>query len=178
MNDPSQDRPTLWIALSAILALAAIVLGIWALNTKSDLDDANEKVENAERRNTAERAVATRIERSERLYGKRQERAYRRVRRQLVGAQAEAEGLHKAVNKEAKQLKAARRATANAEGEAEKREAELNEARQEADLAAACARGATDALNRFFQAATAQQGARKAVKQLQRQQSKCREVVG
>lgn len=175
--DTGQDRPTLWIALTAILTLAAIALGIWALTTKSDLDDANDKLDAAEQRLAAERDVATKVERAERRIALREERAFRRLHRKLVGTRQEAKELNSSLQKESRELEAARRATENAKGQAQKREAELNEARQEADLAIACARGAADAINHFFVAETAQVGAQRAMRQLERQQRTCSEVT-
>ena len=40
-SSSSGARPTAWIVIAVICALAAIGLGIWAFTTKSDLDDAN-----------------------------------------------------------------------------------------------------------------------------------------
>jgi hypothetical protein len=41
LNSQAQGRrATVWIVLTAVFALAAIGLGIWAFTTKSDLDDA------------------------------------------------------------------------------------------------------------------------------------------
>src|SRR5690242_12428234 len=37
---PAHRRPTVWIVLCAVLALAVVGLGIWALNAQSDADDA------------------------------------------------------------------------------------------------------------------------------------------
>jgi predicted phage tail protein len=42
---PSSDgRPTVWIVLCAVLALAVVGLGIWALTAQSDADDAQAKL--------------------------------------------------------------------------------------------------------------------------------------
>lgn len=41
---PSHGRPTVWIVLCAVLALAVVGLGIWALTAQSDADDAQAKL--------------------------------------------------------------------------------------------------------------------------------------
>jgi len=40
----SHGRPTVWIVLCAVLALAVVGLGIWALTAQSDADDAQAKL--------------------------------------------------------------------------------------------------------------------------------------
>ena len=40
----SHQRPTVWIVLCAVLALAVVGLGIWALTAQSDADDAQAKL--------------------------------------------------------------------------------------------------------------------------------------
>ena len=40
----SHRRPTMWIVLCAVLALAVVGLGIWALTAQSDADDAQAKL--------------------------------------------------------------------------------------------------------------------------------------
>ena len=36
----SNRRPTVWIVLTCVFALAAVGLGIWAINAQSDADSA------------------------------------------------------------------------------------------------------------------------------------------
>ena len=51
-------RPTVWIAIAAVCALAAIGLGIWAFTTKSDLDDANATIDSQEQQLASGRQTA------------------------------------------------------------------------------------------------------------------------
>ena len=41
---PGRRRPTLWIGLTVLCALAAVGLGIWAFSAQSDADDAEAKL--------------------------------------------------------------------------------------------------------------------------------------
>ena len=59
MNSQAQGRPpTVWIVLTAVFALAAIGLGIWAFTTKSDLDDANATIDQQDQQLASERRKA------------------------------------------------------------------------------------------------------------------------
>jgi hypothetical protein len=156
---PSRGNPPIgWIALAAILALAAIGLGIWAFTTRSDLDDAEATIERQRRQIASEEQRAVRREEALRRVGRREERAYRRVRRRLIGERARAADLMRRVEREAGQLTQARQEVASAQSTTERRNAQLREARQERDLAAACTREALDSIGRFFEAASARAG--------------------
>ncbi len=182
-----RNQPIGWIALAAVLALAAIGLGIWAFTTRSDLDDAEATIERqrrqlaseeqrAVRREEALRRVGRREEALRRV-GRREERAYRRVRRRLIGERARAADLMRRVDREAGQLTQARQEVASAQSTTERRNAQLSEARKERDLAAACTSEALDSIGRFFEAASARAGARRAVAQLAHLRSRCQAVV-
>ena len=171
------SQPTGWIALAAVLALAAIGLGIWAFTTRSDLDDAEATIERQRRQIASEEQRAVRTQEALRRVGRREERAYRRVRRRLIGERARAADLRRRVEREAGQLTQARQEVASAQTATERRNAQLREARKERDLAAACTREALDSIGRFFEAASARAGARRAVAQLEHLRSRCEAVV-
>src|SRR3954465_559765 len=44
VDDTGTGRPTVWIALTILFALAAIGLAIWGFSKKSDLDDTKDKL--------------------------------------------------------------------------------------------------------------------------------------
>src|SRR5689334_12362416 len=52
-----QRKPTIWIVLTCLFAVAAVGLGIWAINAKSDADDA--KADLAAQQQAAEKATPT-----------------------------------------------------------------------------------------------------------------------
>jgi cell division protein FtsL len=171
MDSQSQGgRPTLWIALTAIFALAAIGFAVWAFTTKSDLDDAEATIARQEQQ-------ATRTEQAERAFGERAERAYRRVRRRLLRARGEERNLHATINKETGELRQAQREVTNAQSDAERDAAELKHARARTEVAAACARGTVDAIDKFFDAESAKAGANRAMRELERLQSSCQSAV-
>jgi hypothetical protein len=166
-------RPTVWIAIAAVCALAAIGLGIWGFTTKSDLDDANATIERQKEQLASGQRTAQAEEQRLNAFGRRERAAYRRVRRRLIGETAVASGLHKKIQDEAAQLQQARTEVANADSQENKDDAMLKQEQAKARLATACSASSVDALQRFFDSANTQSGARKAVKQLESTQQEC-----
>lgn len=166
-------RPTVWIVVAALCALAAIGLGVWAFTTKSDLDDANATIDRQQRQLAASRQTAEAEEQQLAAFGRRERAAYRRVRRRLIREDAVAAGLQKKVKDGAAQLKQAQTDVANAQGKSKKDDALLKQEQSKARLATACAASAVDALQRFFDAVSTRAGARKAVAQLESTQQEC-----
>jgi hypothetical protein len=178
MDSQSQaGRPTLWMALTAIFALAAIGFAIWAFTTKSDLDDAEATIDRQQQQLASEQQRASRREAAERAFGERAERAYRRVRRRLLRARGEERNLHATIEKEVGELRQAQREVANAQSATQREAAELRHARARGEVAAACARGTVDAINKFFDAESAQTGANRAMRELERLQPRCESAV-
>jgi hypothetical protein len=177
MDDSPSDRPTVWIVIAGVCALAAIGLGIWAFTTKSDLDDANAKIDDLEQQGTSEQQTAAAVEARLRAFGERERAAYRRVRRRLIRENATAAGLQKRVQDEAARLEQARQEVSDAQGAEEKRAAQLKAARSRARLAMACSGSAVDALNRFLDASSARAGAQAAVDQLSETADECRRAT-
>jgi hypothetical protein len=177
-SSSSDARPTTWIVIAGVCALAAIGLGIWAFTTKSDLDDANATIAEQKQELASSQQTATAEEQRLSAFGRRERAAYRRVRRRLIREDAVAAGLQKKIKDEAAQLQQARTDVANAQGQSQKEEAQLKQAQSKARLATACSASSIDALNRFFDATTARQGARAAVAQLESTQQECKTASG
>lgn len=178
MNSQAQGKsPTVWIVLTAVFALAAIGLGIWAFTTKSDLDDAEATIDQQKQQLASEQQKASRQEAAEKAFGARAEAAYRRVRRRLLRARGEESNLRGTIEKEAGEYKQAQKQVAAANSQDEKEAARLKAAREKTDVAAACARGTVDAINKFFDAANARAGADKAMRELENIQTRCQSAV-
>jgi chromosome segregation ATPase len=170
-------RPTLWIVIAAVCALAAIGLGIWAITTKSDLDDANAKLDKQQQQLQAQEASAATTESSERAFGAAEKARYRRVRRGLIRANREESDLNARIGTERAQLRQAQAELASANTVAERRQAQLNVLREQHDVAAACARGAVASINDMVDASTATAGARAALKKLESLQPDCQDAL-
>jgi hypothetical protein len=173
----SAQRPTLWIVIAAVCALAAIGLGIWAVTTKSDLDEANDKVAALERQAAATAARQRAINRAAAARQQAIDRAaavrYQRLRRSLIAARHEERNLNNRVRVEAAELQEARRAEANAISQVEREAATLRVARQEREVSAACARASIAAFKDLFDASNATAGAHAAINKLQQSQPLC-----
>jgi cell division protein FtsL len=183
VNRPAA-RPIAWIVATAIFAIATVGLGIYALTTKSDLDDSdttvarqNKELAAARRQLAGQEQKAASTEAKETAFGRRAERAYRRVRRRLISAKREDVNLEGQISREVSELRSAR-AQIEADSATEKADAQLKASQQETDVAAACARGTLDSINKFFGAASATVGANRAMRQLERLQPLCQKAAG
>lgn len=80
----SDSSPALWIGLTAVLAIAAVGLGIWGVGQKSDLDDEKETLSKLEKRTAA--ADQGRAAKNQRVEGFAEKEAgrYRVVRGKLI----------------------------------------------------------------------------------------------
>jgi hypothetical protein len=159
--------------ISGVLALVAIGLGIWAFTTKSDLDDANARIDELDQQGSSERQAAQSEEARLQAFGERERAAFRRVRRRFIREEADARRLKATIQKEAGELDQARNETDAAESQEQKDTAALKEARANAQLSSACVQGAVTALDRFFNAASTKAGANAAVAELESIQEQC-----
>jgi hypothetical protein len=159
--------------ISGVLALVAIGLGIWAFTTKSDLDDANDQLDAQKQAQTSEQQAAQSQQERLTAFGDRERAAFQRVKRRFIREEAQAGNLKTTIQKESSDLDAARNQASAAEGEDQKAAAELNTARQQAELASVCVQGAVNALDKFFNAASAKAGANAAVAELESIQKQC-----
>ncbi len=171
----------MWMAIAAVLALAAIALAVYAFTTKSDLDDANATLDRAnaviakqDRQLTKGERAARGEEASLSGFGERERAAFRRVRRRFVRAEAKAAALKKTIDKESAELDQARSRESSAEGQEQQEQTTLNAARQEAQLSQACVQGAVAAIDRYFNATTARAGRSAVVAELESIQDKCK----
>ncbi len=162
--------------VSGVLALVAIGLGIWAFTTKSDLDDANDKLDASQQERSSEQQSAQSDEQRLQAFGARERAAFQRVKRQFIRGEAQARNLKATIQKESSDLDAARNQASAAEGEDQKTQAALNTARQQAQLASVCVQGAVSAIDKFFNAASAKAGANAAVAELESIQDQCKKA--
>jgi hypothetical protein len=161
------------MVISGVLALVAIGLGIWAFTTKSDLDDANDQLDAQRQAQTSEQEAAASEQERLTAFGDRERAAFQRVKRRFIREEAQARNLKATIQKESSDLDAARNQASAAEGEDQKTAAELKTARQQAQLASVCVQGAVNALDKFFNAASAKAGANAAVAELESIQDQC-----
>jgi hypothetical protein len=170
---PRDSRATTWMIVAGVLALVAIGLGIWAFTTKSDLDDANATIDEQKKQLASQEQTAGAEEQRLQGIGARDRAAFRRVRRRFIREESQARNLKATIDKEAGELDQARSDESSAESQEQKLQAALKSERQRAQLASVCVQGAVDAIDRFFDAASARTGANAAVKELESIQDQC-----
>jgi chromosome segregation ATPase len=161
-QEPSRrehKRPTVWIVLTAILGIAVIGLLIWAIVTRSDLDNANATIE--AQRQTAEQASAT------------AKKAYDDVSSDLAAAEEDGAHLQGDVAQADKEKASADTEAAKAKNETDKAKAEADQANAKADAATSCAKGTVNAFGAIFDGPTLKDGVEKATKQLQDLKGSC-----
>jgi len=163
-------RPTLWIVLTAVFAVAAIALAIWGISKKNDLDDTKDKLAKQEQ-------TASQTESKDVALDDAEKARYRAVRRRLIAARHEERDLNAQVHTERTQYDQAKTDLANADTEEERQKAQLNLLTQRHELAAACARGAVAGYTDLVDATTATAGAKKAIGTLEGLQSDCDDVI-
>lgn len=164
------------MVIAGILAVVAIGLGVWAFTTKSDLDDANATIEDQKQQRASEEQTAQGEEARLQAFGARERAAFRRVKRRFIREKALENKLRATINKEAADLEQSRNEASAAESQEQKDKAALALARQEARLSSVCVQGAVTAIDRFFSAANAKQGANAAVAELQSIQDQCNQA--
>jgi chromosome segregation ATPase len=170
VDDTGTGRPTVWIALTILFALAAIGLAIWGFSKKSDLDDTKDKLAQQEQQAGQTESADVALDDAEKA-------RYRAVRRRLIAARHQERDLNAQVHTERAQYDQAKTDLANANTEEERQQAQLNVLTQRHELAAACARGAVASYDDLIEATTASAGAKKAIGTLQGLQSDCDDVI-
>ena len=179
----SQDTPTLWVALTAVFAIAAIGLGIWAFSLKSDRDDAQATVDRQQKELAAQQQGATKEEAGLTDQDKQARAAYVRVRRNLISADRQDTDFKAEVDRQAAELTKAHQEVENADGADKKADAQLNEARKARQLSVACAQGTIDIIDGFLDATAAGAGnnsgagAKAAMKKLEDLEPGCKEAL-
>ena len=141
--------PKLWIGLTAILAVAVVALAIWGLGQKSDLDDANDKLDKIEQQaGTVEKQQAAN-ERSLKGFGAAEEAKFRKARQGYEAADKSAAEYKNQVTQEANALQQARTELANAKSAEDKAAAQKKVSSAATRAAVTCAQAAVDAIGEF-----------------------------
>jgi hypothetical protein len=164
-------RPTTWIVIAAILALAAIGLGIWGFTTKSDLDDANDTVASQKKQLAEARGV------DEATLAKAR-RTHRRLSRDLNAEDVKAGDLRREAAARKRAVEQANANTARANSAEEQTQAALRQARANQAAAQTCAKGEAGALDDLLNAPTAKAGVKAATAKLSAAESACNAAGG
>ena len=122
-----------------------IGLAIWGFSTKSDLNDANDKISELEQgtRTEAARNVALKG------FSTREAARYRRARASLISADRQDSNFKRQVSQDSKALEQARRDRATAQSADDKKAAQLKVAKARSNAAISCAQATVDVVGAF-----------------------------
>jgi predicted phage tail protein len=157
----SHGRPTVWIVLCAVLALAVVGLGIWALTAQSDADDAQAKLGKATAAAAAgsggESQAATPTATAQPAQpaatatpDAATQQAIDELATTLGATNENLASIQQDLEKAAAGADDARKAKADASNALERAKAEVAEFKANAQLASACLRGVLEAVKTAF----------------------------
>lgn len=171
-------KTKIWIIVAVILGLIAIGLGIWAVTTNSDLDNANAEIKKqkvlivrASSDVRSEQKTAEKIEAAELA-------EYKRTRRVLNKSKKTVAQQQKNIQQQKQDVVQAQDQLDNANTENEKLQAEVNLAKQQLQVAQACASGTISAIDSVFTAPSAKAGVARLNNDLAALSKDCNQTVG
>ena len=180
-SDPlaQQAKKTkIWMIVAIVLGLVAIGLGIWAVTTNSDLDNANAEVKkqkvlivNATKDVKSEQKTAEKIEKAQLAEYKRTRHVLNKTKKTVAQQQAN-------IAKQKQDVVQAQSQLDNANTQNEKLQAEVNLAKQQLQVAQACSSGTISAIDSVFTAPTAKAGIARLNHDLAALSKDCNQTVG
>jgi hypothetical protein len=174
-NEPGPHRrPTGWIVLSCVLAVAAVGLGIWAFNAQSDADDAQAKLASAAQGATsatpeaAETAASTPAPAPVEVDPATKQQ-FEQVANDLGASTESLDQIEQALDQAATKVDGAEQAREDATGALDKAKAEAQAVSARFELTRTCLQGTLSALGSAFESG----GLEAAVTQLQKLSGNC-----
>jgi chromosome segregation ATPase len=158
-------RPWGWIALAAVLAVAAIGLGIYAMQLNSDLDDADATIAEQEQALSARDTGGQALDAIGAAVGD--------VTSALGATQADVTALEQQVTAAADRFEEAQGNVAAAADELERTQAERDAAQAKVDVVQACAQSVIAGFTGVFEAESLRAGAEAAASELRALQPQC-----
>jgi len=168
-------KPTGWIILSCVLALAAVGLGVWAFSAQSDADDAQAKLESAEQAVQAATPAPTTAPEStpapapEATPDPAVQEQFDQIAADLGATNASVEQIQQDLEAAAAKVSDAAQAKEDASGALDTARAEIEEAQARFELTKTCMLGTVDALGAAFETG----GLNAAVEELQTLATNC-----
>jgi septal ring factor EnvC (AmiA/AmiB activator) len=134
-SHPKPKRPTGWIVITVLLAVAVVVLAIWAAGAQSDADDAQAKLD----------AQATPA-----AVSAETQETYEAASKELGQTEDDLDQIQSDLDDALAAVDTADQARENAAGAADKVKAELDSVKARSEVTRACLRGSLDALGAAF----------------------------
>jgi chromosome segregation ATPase len=171
-----------WIVATAVLAVAVVGIGAYALSLRSDIDDKDAQIAAQEEQLAEQKGVADDVQDAAATLAEDAQQAFGQLGDQLDAIESQADATQEdaqAAIESAEQ--AAADAAARAEGaqdEVDEANARADEATAKADAAAACARGYLSAIGGAFDAASVSEGVSQAMTDIEALNASCSEKLG
>jgi septal ring factor EnvC (AmiA/AmiB activator) len=162
----ARRRPTGWIVLSGVLALAAVGLAIWAFSAQSDADDAQAQLDSQE--NAATQATSTPTPQPAEVDAETQQE-FEQVQEDLGATTESLDQIEQDLEQAATSVEEAEQARADATNALDEAKAEAESARAQFELTRTCLRGTLDAVGAAFETG----GLEAAVQELQKLSGSC-----
>ena len=171
----AHKRPWGWIAVAGLLAAGLVGVGIYAINTKSDLDDANAKAASQQEQIASQQKQLDEAQATGAGVVKAAKAAYDNLSSQLGAAQQDAS---QASAQATEKLNQAEQAAADAKGTADEVQKNAAAAQAKAESAATCAKSFLSAFSSVFSGSTLQEGVNATVAELKKLQPQCASALG
>jgi chromosome segregation ATPase len=171
-----------WIIATAVFAVAAIGLAVWAFSLQSDLDDKDAQLAAQQKQIDDQQGVADRLREAASGASQNLQGALGDLGDQLDEIQGTAEATQQDAQKaideaEATAADAQDRADAAAD-DVERAQAQAEESKADADATRACARGYLSAIGSVFEAGSIEQGVAKARDEIEALNASCEDRLG
>jgi chromosome segregation ATPase len=178
-----QERPARkWIVATAVLLVALVGVGAWALSLRSDVDDKDAQIAAQEQELAEQQGVASQVEEAAAGLAEDAQQAFSDLGDELDQAQADAAATQEetqAAIADAEQAATDAQARADsAEDEVAEADARADEATAQAEAVGACARGYLSAIGSAFDAASISEGVDQAKSDIEALNSSCLEKLG
>lgn len=163
-------RPTGWIVLSSVLALAVVGLAVWAFSAESDADDAEAalKAQTRARRTPSPTPVATAAQQPAEIDPATQQE-FEQVEEDLGATTESVDAIEQDLDQAAEKVDEAEQAKDDASGRLDGLKAEVEAATARFELSRTCMRGTLDAVGAAFEGG----GLEAAVQELQKLSGAC-----
>jgi ABC-type transporter Mla subunit MlaD len=144
-------RPTLWIVLTCVFAVAALGLGIWAMNAQSDADDAKEQLTAQEKAASEATPEPTPTEAPAPTVDAATQQAFDDAKAQLGDVSENVAQLQSELETALANADQARQKAQDASGAVDRLRAEAEAFKAQAALSATCLKGTLGALYQAYE---------------------------
>jgi Skp family chaperone for outer membrane proteins len=167
-----QHRPTGWIVLSCVLALAVVGLAVWAFSAKSDADDAEAALKAQARAEATPTPTPTAAPQPAEVDAATQQE-FEQVQEDLGATTESVDEIEQDLDQAEAKVDEAEQAQKDASGELDGLKAELEAATAQFELSRTCMRGTLSAVGAAFEGG----GLEAAVQELQKLAGTCRSAA-